>query len=195
MYYYIKGEKVMCGDGFVVIDAGGVGYKISTSNTTLSTLADGVVTVYTYLAVREDAMELYGFATNTELKMFRLLMSVTGIGPKAALAVLSAMTVNTLTLAVMTDDATTITKAPGIGAKTAKRIILELKDKLGASDILPAEITPESISQPLGDNFTEAAAALTALGYSANEAHSALIKLDKSLSTEDMIKEALKSIR
>lgn len=194
MYYYIKGEKVFTGDGFVVIDAGGVGYKIATSLSSINDLAikSGVVTMYVQLVVREDAQELVGFTTNEELSMYKYLTSVSGIGPKAGLAILSSASPSQIALAIMTEDVNTFTKASGVGPKSAKRIILELRDKLKNEDLLPSEINAASVSTPLSDNLTEAAAALTVLGYSANEAKVAVSKVDSSLSVEDMVKEALK---
>lgn len=194
MYYYIKGEKVMTGDGFAVIDAGGVGYKISTSHTSLAELSgkSGTVTMYVQLIVREDSQELVGFTTNEELAMFRRLTSVSGVGPKAALAVLSTSAPGGIALAVMTDDVKAITRAAGVGPKLAKRIILELRDKLKNDEILPESISAEDIAAPLSDNLTEAAAALTVLGYSANDARAAVSKLDASMTVEDLVREALK---
>lgn len=194
MYYYIKGEKVLTGDGFVVIDAGGIGYKIATSMSSLGQLSDksGAVTMYVQLIVREDSQELVGFTTNEELSMYKHLTSVSGVGPKAALAILSVSTPGEVALAVMTDDVKTITRASGVGPKLAKRVILELRDKLKNEDILPAEISAADISAPLSDNLTEAAAALTVLGYSANDAKAAVSKLDPNLSVEDLVREALK---
>lgn len=194
MYYYIKGEKVLSGDGFVVIDAGGVGYKIYTSGTSLAALGEGAVTVYTELVVREDAQELYGFATNEELSMFRNLISVGGVGPKAALAVLSALTPHVLALAIISDDAKAITKAQGVGPKLAKRIILELAGKLKNEDLLPAGLDVQAISEPLSDNMSEACAALTVLGYSASDARRAVAGLDSGLGVEEMVRQALKRL-
>ncbi|MBS7297558.1 MAG: Holliday junction branch migration protein RuvA [Eubacteriales bacterium] len=194
MYYYIKGEKVLTGDGFVVIDAGGVGYKIATSLSSISSLSDksGVVTMYVQLIVREDSQELVGFTTNEELSMYKHLTSVSGVGPKAAIAILSTSTPAEVALAVMTDDVKTITRASGVGPKLAKRVILELRDKLKNEDILPSEISVADISAPLSDSLTEAAAALTVLGYSASDAKAAVSKLDANMSVEDLVREALK---
>ncbi len=194
MYYYIKGEKVLTGDGFVVIDAGGVGYKIATSLSSISSLADksGVVTMYVQLIVREDSQELVGFTTNEELSMYKHLTSVSGVGPKAAIAILSTSTPAEVALAVMTDNVKTITRASGVGPKLAKRVILELRDKLKNEDILPSEISVSDISAPLSDSLTEAAAALTVLGYSANDAKATVSKLDPTLAVEDLVREALK---
>lgn len=194
MYYYIKGEKALTGDGFVVIDVGGVGYKIATSLTSIGQLADknGTVTMYVQLIVREDSQELVGFTTNEELAMYKHLTSVSGVGPKAALAILSVSTPGEVALAVMTDDSKSITRASGVGPKLAKRVILELRDKLKNEDILPAEISAADIAAPLSDTLTEAAAALTVLGYSAGDAKAAVSKLDPNLSVEDLVREALK---
>lgn len=194
MYYYIKGEKVLSGDGFVVIDANGVGYKIGTSASSLAELAgkSGTVTMYVQLIVREDSQELVGFTTNEELAMYRHLTSVSGVGPKAALAILSTSTPSAVALAVMTDDVKTITRAAGVGPKLAKRVILELRDKLKNEELLPDEISVSDISTPLSDSLTEAAAALTVLGYSANDARAAVSKLDPAMPVEDLVREALK---
>lgn len=194
MYYYIKGEKVLTGDGFVVIDAGGVGYKIATSLASISSLADksGVITMYVQLIVREDSQELVGFTTNEELSMYKHLTSVSGVGPKAAIAILSTSTPAEVALAVMTNDVKTITRAAGVGPKLAQRVILELKDKLKNEDILPREISVADISAPLSDSLTEAAAALTVLGYSASDAKAAVSKLDANMTVEDLVREALK---
>lgn len=194
MYYYIKGEKVLSGDGFVVIDAGGVGYKIYTSGTSLAALGEGSVTVYTELVVREDAQELYGFATNEELSMFRNLISVGGVGPKAALAVLSALTPHALALAIISDDAKAITKAQGVGPKLAKRIILELAGKLKNEDLLPSGLDVQAVAEPLSDSMSEACAALTVLGYSASDARRAVAGLDSGLGVEELVRQALKRL-
>ncbi len=193
MYYYIRGEKVLSGDGFVVIDANGVGYRIFTSLTSISALAakSGEVTMYVHLVIREDAQELYGFATNEELAMFRHLISVSGVGPKAALAILSVTTPERFALAVLTEDEKTITRAQGVGPKLARRVILELRDKLKNEDMLPQQV-PAEVQEALSDTLTEAAAALTVLGYSPNEAKNAVAKLDSSLGVEELVKEALK---
>ncbi len=194
MYYYIKGEKVLLGDGFAVIEAGGIGYKILTSSKSLSLLSgkSGIVTMYVQLIVREDAHELVGFLANEELSMFKHLTSVSGVGAKAALAILSALSPNELAVSVMTDDAKAITQANGVGPKLAQRIILELKGKLKNDELLPSEISPKSLSSPLSDKLTEAAAALTVLGYSAIDARAAVRRLDGNLSVEELVREALK---
>lgn len=195
MYYYIKGEKILTGEGFAVIEAGGVGYKIQTSLTSINELNQkkGTVTMYVQLSVREDAHELYGFVTNEELSMFKHLTSVSGVGPKAALSILSVMPVGAVALAVITDDVKSITRAQGVGPKIAKRITLELKDKLKNEDIISADIINENNNlYTSSDNMTEAVAALTVLGYSANDAKNAVSRLDSGLDVEELVKEALK---
>lgn len=192
MYYYISGTVVSRQDGFVVIDNGGIGYKIFTSETTRTSLRDsGEAVLYTYLHVREDIFDLYGFATNDERNMFLQLLSVSGVGPKAALAILSVMPPNSVALAVITNDAKLLTKAAGVGAKMAQRIILELKDKLKNAEILPAEIT-EEIS--ITDSQSEAVSALMVLGYSQNDAKHAVAKTDASLPTEEIVRHALTNL-
>ena len=131
MFYYVSGTVTEIEAGLAVIDCGGVGYACATTNYTLSQLKKGApAKLYTYLNVREDAMELFGFIDQNELRSFKLLISVSGVGPRAALAILSAITPQQLALAVVTDDAKALTAAPGIGKKIAQRVILELKDKL-----------------------------------------------------------------
>ncbi len=195
MYYYIKGEKVFTGEGFVVIDAGGVGYRIQTSAYSVGELAgkNGIVTMYVQLVVREDAHEIYGFTTNEELAMFKHLVSVTGVGPKVALSILSVLSPSGVALAVITDDTKSITRAQGVGPKLAKRITLELRDKLKNEDIVSADIIAENSAYIAeSDNITEAAAALTVLGYSSQDAKNALARLDSAMSVEELVKEALK---
>ena len=138
MYSYIKGILTDMEEDLVVVEAGGIGYNIYTTGQTFRLLpAIGQeVKLYTYLNVREDAMILYGFLTKDDLRVFRLLIGVNGIGPKGALAILSVMTTDDLRFAVLGDDAKAIAKAPGIGAKTAQRVILELKDKLSLEDAI-----------------------------------------------------------
>lgn len=190
MYYYIKGELVLRKENFAVIDNGGVGYKLYASAKTLESFREGdKVTLYTYLNVHEDVFDIYGFATEDEQAMFLRLLSVSGVGPKAALAVLSVVTPKELALAVITKDSKILTKAAGVGVKMAQRIILELADKLKDSEILPdGENTATSIST---DAQSEAVSALMVLGYSQNEAKSAVSGIDQSLKTEEIVKSAL----
>ncbi len=190
MYYYIKGELVLKQDNFAVVDNGGVGYKIYTSQLSLDGISVGSeVTFYTYLYVREDIFDIYGFTKNDELSMFLHLLSVSGVGPKAALSILSTVTPNQLVLAVMTSDAKTLTKAVGVGAKMAQRVILELKDKLKNSEIVPEDVVATEVTIDTG--ALEAVSALTVLGYSEAEAKKAVSKIDPKLGVEEIVRKAL----
>ncbi len=194
MYYYIKGTLAQKGDNFMVIDAGGVGYMIHTSLTSLQNAGETgkTITVYTYLNVREDAMDLFGFTTLEEKNMFMNLISVSGVGPKAALAILSVTTPARFAVAVVTNDVKTITKASGVGPKLAQRVILELKDKLKTEDLqLDEDIEAGEIPS---DNKNEAISALVVLGYSPNDAQKAVKGIDGSLTVEEIIKKALSSL-
>lgn len=192
MYYYIKGKYITKSDSFAVIEAGGVGYKIYTSALNLEKMPQpgSELTMYTHLHVREDIMDLYGFSTNEEISLFLQLMSVSGIGPKAALSIMSTMTCEQFALAVITDDAKAITKAQGIGPKAAQRIILELKDKLKTVDALPENA--RAVVTENENHQSEAVTALVVLGYTAGEAKRAVTGIDPELPVELMIKEALK---
>ena len=166
MFYYISGNVSFKGENFAVIDAGGVGYKIYTSANTLSKLDSGFAKLYTYVHVREDIFDIFGFSSLEELKYFELLISVSGVGPKAALAILSALSPKELVLAVVTGDVKAISRSQGVGSKISQRIIVELKDKLQDSDtaeILSSGIVSASTSKK--ENI-EAVDALVALGYS-----------------------------
>lgn len=195
MYYYIKGKLAAKGDNFIVADVSGVGYKIYTSLFSIEKCGQvgAEITVYTYLNVREDAMELYGFVSEEERNMFLMLISVSGVGPKAGLALLSIAAPEKLATAILTGDEKLITKASGVGPKAAKRIILELKDKIdnaelgidGDGAVLGAE------SEIIADSRAEAMSALVVLGYGAQEAKNVLLKLDSSLPTEELVRKAL----
>lgn len=201
MFYYIKGKLVLCDPGVAVIDVGGVAYKMTISGNTHSELAQKSKSVsdallYTYLAVREDGIELFGFATTEEHSTFKLLIGVSGVGPKAALAILSFMKPQQVALAVSTEDKKSLSKAPGIGPKTAARIILELKDKMHGQDVTydGAEM---GIQTPISSNgkIGEALDALTVLGFNRQVAADALKGIDiQSLELEDIIREALKRL-
>lgn len=196
MYAYIKGSLEIKSLGYVVVEANGVGYKIFMSESAIDRLGEvgEIVKIYTYLRVREDEMSLYGFITNEELHMFELLLSVSGIGAKSAISILSNITPSSFALAVITDDVASIKSLPGIGAKTAQRIILELKDKVKASeDTNKAELeTMLNKKDENMQNITEAIAALQVLGYSRKEVEKALEKFEKQeLSVEEIIKKAL----
>lgn len=194
MYYYIKGTLVQKGDNYLVVDANGVGYMIYTSLTSIADVGETGrnVTMYTYLHVREDVMDLYGFATVEEKNMFMNLISVSGVGPKAALAILSVTTPAKFAVAVVTNDVKTITKASGVGPKMAQRVILELKDKLKTED-LDIDMD-EDIGEIPSDNRSEAISALIVLGCSPNDAQKAVKGIDGTLSVEEIIKKALSSL-
>ena len=195
MIYSLRGELTVKGPDFLVIDCGGVGYRCSATLNTLASLpAGGEVFVYTYMLVREDAVELFGFANERELECFRLLIGVSGVGPKSALSVLSDMNPDKFALAIAAGDVKAFTKAQGVGAKTAQRILLELKDKI-TRDTVSFAITGSAASVPIAaGSAAEAIAALASLGYSQSEAAAAVAKLDQSLSVNDMIKAALKAL-
>ena len=197
MFYYLNGTVAEIAAGLAVIDCGGVGYACATTNYTLSQLKKGErARLYTYLHVREDIFELYGFASQQELNSFKMLIGVSGVGPKAALAILSATTPQNLALSIVTGDEKALTAAPGIGKKIAQRIILELKDKL-ARESAATGLDFSGGNAGKAASFTskagEAAAALSVLGYSAQEAAAALKGLDTdALSLEELIRQALK---
>ena len=189
MYYYIEGTVAHKGIDFIVIDAGGVGYRINTTDSVISKLSAGEKKkIYTYLNVREDALDLYGFLSEEELNLFKLLISVSGIGPKVGLGVLSSISPSEFALAVVTGNIKAITKAPGVGPKVAQRIILELKDKMKKAEI--AEM-PQDYGT-FTDSSDEAVSALMVLGYTQGEAKSVLSKVEGGLSVEETVKRALK---
>ena len=191
MYYYIKGTLVQKSDNYIVVDANGVGYMIYTSLNSMQNTGEigKKITIYTYLHVREDVMDLFGFTTIEEKNMFIHLLSVSGVGPKAALSILSVTTPAKFALAVITNDVKTITKASGVGPKMAQRVILELKDKM-KTDELEIDLEDES-DDILSDNRSEAISALVVLGYSSNDAQKAVKGIDGTLSVEEIIKKAL----
>ena len=191
MYCYIKGTLVQKSDNYIVVDANGVGYMIYTSLNSMQNTGEigKKITIYTYLHVREDVMDLFGFTTIEEKNMFMHLISVSGVGPKAALSILSVTTPAKFALAVITNDVKTITKASGVGPKMAQRVILELKDKM-KTDELEIDLEDES-DDILSDNRSEAISALVVLGYSSNDAQKAVKGIDGTLSVEEIIKKAL----
>ena len=191
MYYYIKGTLVQKSDNYIVVDANGVGYMIYTSLNSMQNTGEigKKITIYTYLHVREDVMDVFGFTTIEEKNMFMQLISVSGVGPKAALSILSVTTPAKFAVAVITNDVKTITKASGVGPKMAQRVILELKDKM-KTDELEIDLEDES-DDILSDNRSEAISALVVLGYSSNDAQKAVKGIDGTLSVEEIIKKAL----
>jgi Holliday junction DNA helicase RuvA len=191
MIYSLNGIVRHVEPGFAVIDCGGVGFKCLTTANTLRKLPKmgEKVLLYTYLNVREDALDLFGFADERELGCFKLLISVSGVGPKAALSILSESTPEKFALYVASGDSKALTRAPGIGAKIAQRIILELKDKVSGEQ---AALGFSDIPASASGNVEEAVSALTMLGYSRSEASLAAAKVDGSLSVEDIIRQALR---
>lgn len=198
MFYYVSGTVAHVEPYLAVIDCGGVGYACRTTNQSLSRLTVGEKgKLFTHLYVREEIFELYGFATEDELNCFRLLIGVSGVGPKAALSILSATTPEGVAMSIITGDEKALTVAQGIGKKIAQRIILELKDKLAKGQIAPkgesyggtgVTVIPQNKS-------SEASAALAVLGYSQSEVAMALKGIDvEALSLEDIIKQALKKM-
>ena len=195
MFYYLNGIIAEIGPNLAVVDCGGVGYACATTNYTLAQLKKGEkAKLYTYLHVREEIFEIYGFASQGELNSFKMLLGVSGVGPKAALAILSATTPDQLALAIVTGDEKTLTAAPGIGNKIAQRIILELKDKLSKDPGSFASDSGVSVTIPVrSDKSGEAAAALAVLGYTSQDIAVALKGLDMdSLPLEEVIRQALK---
>ena len=203
MFYYISGKLAMANPSTAVIDVGGVGYKLTISENTYNSLPPRHTVdspnakLFTYMAVREDGIELFGFASEQELSSFKLLLTVSGVGPKAAISILSLLTPEKFALAVCSEDRKTISKANGIGPKTAARVILELKDKLiketDLSEAAQASFTESaSLTRTNSGKLSEAQDALMVLGYSRSEALSVLKNIDtQSLGLEEIIKKAL----
>ena len=197
MFYYVNGTVTELEAGLAVIDCGGVGYACATTNYTISQLKKGErAKLYTYLNVREDAMELFGFASQSELRSFRMLIGVSGVGPKAALAILSATTPQQLAMAVVMGDEKALTAAQGVGKKIAQRIILELKDKLAKEQGSFDAGTGAAAGLPVPSNKAgEAAAALAVLGYGSQEISAALKGIDmEALTLEEIIRQSLKKM-
>lgn len=197
MYAYIYGEIIEKDPENLVIECNHIGYNIHIAPGMLPKFpAIGqMARVYTYTSVREDAFWLYGFTSKDELSLFKLLITVSGIGPKAAMGILSVMDVDTIRLAVISQDAKMIAKAPGVGAKSASRIVLELKDKIKPEDVIGKSVDDEEDSV-IGTLRQEATEALVSLGYTVSDAYKVLQKLDINEDTrvEDVIKMALRQI-
>lgn len=196
MIYSLTGEIIAVEPNGFAIQCGGIAFFCySTMNTMTKIGAKGTkATVYTYLNVREDAMELFGFATMNELDAYKQLITVSGVGPKAALAILSAMTPDQLALSIASGDVKAITKAQGVGTKIAQRIVLELKNKFSTELTEEQSDVVSAVQSATGGDFDEAVEALIQLGYSRSEAAVAVGKLDKSLPVEELIRLALKSL-
>ena len=198
MFYSLTGKIVYSDINRVAVECQGIAFDVTTSVNTLRKLGNvgDIATVYTHLAVREDGVELFGFYDNEELSYFRMLISVSGVGPKAAVAILSVLSPEMLALSISAGDVKSITKAQGVGPKIAQRIVIELKDKV--SKLVPSRVSTDTLSyaaSPVCDgNCDEAVSALMALGYSGGEAASAVASLDKSLSVEELIKQALRNL-
>ncbi len=204
MFYYLSGKLAYLQPGVAVIDCGGVGYKLSISGTTYDAIPPNrsvseppTVKLFTHLAVREDEVELFGFMTQTELATFKLLLSVSGVGPKAALSILTSMTPEKFAIAVCTDDKKTIARANGIGPKTAARVILELKDKLmkESEGGFPASVPASAVKPAPRTAMNEAVDALIVLGYTRAEAMNAIKDIDLSnTELQEIIRLALKKL-
>ena len=199
MFYYLEGVVAEIQPFLAVIDCGGVGYGCKTTNNTLAALKKGQKgKLYTYLNVGEGIFELYGFATQNELNSFKLLLGVSGVGPKAALAILSVGTPETLAMAIVTGDEKALTAAPGIGKKIAQRIILELKDKMAKETASGLDFTGGKgvpAAAVFSNKATEAAQALAVLGYSSQEVSIALKGVDvENLPLEEIIRQSLKKM-
>ena len=195
MFYSLTGKVVYSDEFTIALECGGVAFSLSASANTLRKCGEPgtVQTLYTYLSVREDALDLFGFADKAELDCYKLLIGISGVGPKAAIAILSALTPEALALAVASDDSKAITAAQGVGGKIAGRIVLELKGKIDAIPVSSEVAGNVAAVKKSGVSYAgeEAVNALVSLGYSRTEAGIAVGKLDGNLSTEEMIKKAL----
>ncbi|MCL1904129.1 MAG: Holliday junction branch migration protein RuvA [Oscillospiraceae bacterium] len=192
MIYSVKGALVYIDEGLAVVECAGVGYACRTASATLDGLKLGDnVTLLTHLSVREDAVELFGFATAHELGTFKMLLSVSGVGPKAALSILSDMSPQDFALSVVTDDVKSLTRVKGIGSKTAQLIILKLKDKLSSDATTTIAATPQRAAT---SKDSQALSALMVLGFTASESAQALAGLTDELDTSEKIKRALKKL-
>ena len=200
MFYSLTGKLVHMEPGVVAIECGGVAFKCFTSMNTQKNMPriGETATVYTHLNVREDALDLYGFSTKSELNCYKMLTAISGVGPKAALSILSAMTPEGVAMAAASGDSKKFTKASGVGPKLAQRIVLELKDrvkKMGfTGGTLELTGTDDAGIVSASQNAEQAVQALIVLGYTQSEAAQAVAKLDGSLSTEELIRGALKSM-
>ena len=195
MIYSVRGNLILMDAGFAVVECGGVGYRVQTSVNTQKQLKLNTETMlYTYMNVREDAMELFGFASKGELSTFKMLIGITGVGPKVALAILSDLTSEQIAMCVSSGDSKTLTRANGVGPKLAQRIVLELKDKIkGVTDTAGFDVGKGSVIADTG-NVPKAVAALAVLGYSAADVTPILSKLDPAMPVEAMIAATLKQM-
>ena len=201
MISYVRGELVAIEEDKVILDINGVGFGIYMPAQAMSMLPPlgEEIRLHTYMNVREDAMQLFGFLTKDDLKVFKLLIGVSGIGPKGGLSILSQLSPDDLRFAVMANDAKTISSAPGIGKKTAEKLIIELKDKLSIEDVLNKAVeneTATTVTNAGNEIQAEAVQALVALGYGSTESTKAVKKvlLDENTTVEDVLKQALKNM-
>lgn len=202
MLSYIIGEVAEITADTVVIENNGIGFNIKTSAMTIDSLppVGDMVRIYTYLHVREDAMQIFGFLSKDELEVFKLLLNVNGIGPKGALGILSAISTDDLRFAVLSDDVNLIKSCPGVGAKTAQKLIIELKDKLRLEDAFEMAVNNNNKKNTVQDNtvivMNEAVEALVSLGYSSKDAIAAVKKVEniQNKNSEQILKEALKGL-
>lgn len=204
MIGYIKGrlEEVM--DSAIIVDNNGIGYEIFVPASVIGSLPSkgNEVNIYTYMNVREDSLQLFGFMTRDDLEVFKMLITVSGIGPKGALGILGVMSADDIRFAVMSEDAKTISKAPGIGAKTARKLIIELKDKLNFKDVIEGALdrgenaAANSSSSADKQIISDAVEALTALGYSASDAMKAvrMVEMTDDMTVEMLLKLSLKNM-
>ncbi|MCM1285531.1 MAG: Holliday junction branch migration protein RuvA [Acetobacter sp.] len=198
MLYNLRGTLTVSDPAFVVVECGGVGFKCFTTLNTVQSLGriGDEVNIFTHLAVREDAMDLYGFASMAELDAFKLLITVSGIGPKAAVSILSELTPDKLAICIASGDAKALTKAQGVGKKTAERVVLELKDKMAGIAVSESSQSAVQGAVSVSDSAGagEAVEALVALGYSQSDAAVVVGAMDKSLSVDEMIRQGLKQL-
>ena len=201
MYAYIKGELAEKNIDHIVVEAGGIGYLIYVPAQSIDYLPDegDQIKVYTYLYIREDAMVLYGFLTKDDLEIFKMLITVSGIGPKGGLGILSTLSADDLRFAILSGDSKTISKAPGIGAKTAQRVIIDLKDKMSLEEAFEKKLENNAggVQKTLNSSTkNDAVLALSALGYSSAESLKAVSKVDitDDMDVEDILKLALKNM-
>lgn len=194
MIAYIKGNIEIKAKEYIIIEVNGIGYKIFMSSTAINELEQGKITkIYTYLKVKEDDVSLYGFLNNEELVTFELLIGVGGIGAKSAITILSNITPSKFALAVITNNVNALKKLPGIGPKTAQRIILELKDKMKTQEVIEDEESPLEAAISLDNKANDAIEALCVLGYAKRDIENVITKIDTSnLTVEDIIKQGLK---
>ena len=196
MIYSVRGKLTHIENNLAVVECAGVGYAVRTSAVTISRLPGmgEETTLYTYLHISENSIDLFGFADQGELNCFKMLLGVTRVGPRAALSVLSSVTAEQFALAVASGDAKTLSRAPGLGMKTAQRIIFELKDKISKEQAAAGISMPEIPLMSSSSNASEAINALVVLGYTQSEAAGVITKLDPELSVEDMIKQGLQKL-